>query len=86
MFTGQRTDQVLSTMMSMLGFSTAQYDFDYGVNTIGFAQWEVGDKFGYIADQMVKAENGNLYQDETGVIRFVTGRSGQPTRTSMCSG
>lgn len=70
MFTGQRTDQVLSTMMSQLGFSTAQYDFDYGINVINFGQWEKGDTFGYHADQMVKAENGYLYQDEAGIIRF----------------
>lgn len=70
MFTGQRTDQVLTTMMETLGFSTSQYDFDYGVNVIGFGQWEVGDRFGDIADKMVKAENGHLYQDETGIIRF----------------
>lgn len=70
MFTGQRTDQVLTTMMETLGFTTSQYDFDYGVNVIGFGQWEVGDKFGDIADKMVKAENGHLYQDETGIVRF----------------
>ncbi len=36
MFTSQRTDQVIATALSGLGFATAQYDLDTGINRIGF--------------------------------------------------
>lgn len=70
MFTAQRTDTVLGTLLSQLGMSTAQYDLDEGINTIPFGVFDVGVKFSDAIDQLVAAENGQFYQDESGIFRF----------------
>lgn len=70
MFTGQRTDQVLATLFSRLGMSTAQYRIEQGLNTIPFGLFEKGTKFSDIMQDIVEAENAQLYQDELGIFRF----------------
>lgn len=70
MFTAQRTDQVLGTLFSQLGMSTAQYDLDYGINIIPFGLFESGAKFADVIQQLVEAENGQFYQDESGIFKF----------------
>lgn len=70
MFTAQRTDQVLSTLFGTLGMNTAQYDLDYGINLIPFGLFEKGTRFSNIMHQLVEAENGHLYQDESGIFKF----------------
>lgn len=70
MFTGQRTDQIISSSLSTLGFSTAQYDLDYGINIVPFAEVDTGDNWGDFINKLVEAENGIFWQDETGILRF----------------
>lgn len=70
MFTAQRTDQVLSTLFTNLGMNTAQYDLDYGINIIPFGLFDPGTKYSDIINQLVEAENGHLYQDESGIFKF----------------
>lgn len=70
MFTSQRTDQVMSTLLGTLGMSTAQYDLDYGINIIPFGLFEAGTQMANIFDQLVQAENGHFYQDESGIFKF----------------
>lgn len=70
MFTGQTTDQVLTTILSDAGMSTAQYELDEGLNTIQFGLFDTGDKFRDIIHQLVEAENGHFFQDETGKFHF----------------
>lgn len=70
MFTGLRTDQVIENILSGLGFATAQYELDTGINTIPFALFERGTKFVDIIDEVTAAEMGHFYQDEEGVLRF----------------
>lgn len=70
MFTAQRTDQVLTTLATQLGMNTAQYDFDYGVNVVPFGYFPAGTKFEDAISQLVEAENGQFYQDETGIFKF----------------
>lgn len=70
MFTSQRTDEVMSTLASRLGMSTAQYDFDYGINLIPFGIFDAGTKFSDIFHSLVQAENGHFYQDEAGIFKF----------------
>lgn len=70
MFTAQRTDQVIETLFSQLGMSTAQYDLDTGINNIPFGVFEKGSRFSDIINQLVQAEYGHLYQDEEGKFRF----------------
>lgn len=70
MFTAQRTDQVLSTLFSRLGMNTAQYDLDYGINIVPFGLFDSGTRYADIIHQLVEAENGNFYQDESGIFKF----------------
>lgn len=70
MFTSQRSDQVIANVLSDLGFATAQYDLDYGINPIPFGLFDVGTRFSDVVDKLVEAENGRFYQDETGVLKF----------------
>lgn len=71
MFTGQRTDQVIQTLLrDQLGMSTAQYDLDTGINVIPFGAFDVGISFADAIGELVEAENGHFYQDEAGVFKF----------------
>ncbi len=70
MFTGQRTDEVLNTLMVQSGMSTAQYDLDYGINIIPFGIFDKGTRFSDIIRELVEAENGHFYQNEEGIFKF----------------
>ena len=70
MFTAQRTDQVIENLLQNLGYGTAQYDLDYGINTIPFGLFDTGTKFADIIDSLVKAEMGHFFQDEEGKLKF----------------
>lgn len=70
MFTAQRSDVVLQTALTNLGFATSQFDLDTGINIIGFGLFETGQKWGDYVNKIVQAENGHIYQDELGVIKF----------------
>lgn len=70
MFTAQRTDLVLASLMNSIGLTTAQYDFDTGINLIPFGLFEKGTKFSSIIHELVEAENGHFYQDESGIFKF----------------
>lgn len=71
MFTSLRSDVVIENLLTNeLGLSTSQYELDEGLNVIKFGLFETGDKFSDIIGQIAEAENANVYQDETGVIRF----------------
>lgn len=75
MYTAIRTDQAIERFLINSGFSTSQYDLDEGINTIPFALFEKGTRAGYYLDQLVRSENGRMYQDEEGVIRFQNRRA-----------
>lgn len=70
MFTGLRTDQVLENILTGLGYATSQYVLDYGIQVIPFGLFEVGTKYIDIVNKLVQAENGQFYQDESGILRF----------------
>lgn len=70
MFTAQRTDQVLTTLFTRMGMNTAQYDLDYGINNIPFGLFEAGTRYSDIIHQLAEAENGHVYQDESGIFKF----------------
>lgn len=69
-YTGYRSDQLIEQILDSLGFTTGQYELDRGLNTIPFAIFKRGDKFGDIIDTIAKAEYANFYQDEEGILRF----------------
>lgn len=70
MFTGLRTDEVLETLSGSLGMSTAQYEYDTGINIIPFGLFDSGTRYADIFRDLVEAENGHYYQDEEGIFRF----------------
>lgn len=70
MFTALRTDQVIESILQRLGYGTAQYSLDQGLNYISFGIFEQGQKFLDIINKLVQAENGHFYQDYEGVLRF----------------
>ncbi len=70
MFTSQRSDVSIENALVSMGLSTAQYELDEGINTIGFGLFETGQKLGNYLDEIVQAEQGHLFQDEEGKIRF----------------
>lgn len=69
-FTGQRTDQVMTTLATQLGMSTSQYRFDTGINVIPFGAFDVGIQFATAFGELAEAENGHIYYDETGRLIF----------------
>lgn len=70
MFTGVRTDELIETILQNMGYSTAQYDLDTGINLINFAIFRTDESFLDIMNELVKAEAGHLYQNELGVVKF----------------
>lgn len=70
MFTAQRTDQVYETLFTQLGMSTAQYTLDTGINIIPFGLFDAGTRYSDIVNDLAEAENGHVYQDETGIVHF----------------
>lgn len=70
MFTYQRTDQVIESILSSLGMATSQYELDPGINVIPFGIFDKGTRLTRILHQLAEAENGHIYQDEEGKIRF----------------
>ena len=70
MYTGQRSDQIIQTLLTDLGFATAQFDLDTGINTIPFVMFEKGKRFSDAISELSQAENAHFWQDEDGVLRF----------------
>lgn len=71
-YVDQRSDQIIGSILSDLGFGTSQYSLDTGLNTIGFAYWDKGVSAGYRIRQICEAEEAVFYQDENGILRFET--------------
>lgn len=65
-----RTDEVLSAIVEQFGVTSAQYDFEQGVNIIPFVFFDVGQNAGEAIQKLVQAENGKFWLDETGMLRF----------------
>ena len=70
MLVNKRTDEVLSEVLTLLGINSTAYSFDEGLNTIPFVFYESGKDVGNIFKELMQAENGFLWIDESGVIRF----------------
>lgn len=65
-----QTDAALTALMTAAGINPAQYVFDTGYNIISFVYFEAGTKFGDAVKELMEAEMGRFYNDETGTIRF----------------
>lgn len=70
MYTGRRSDEIIETLLTDLGFATAQYELDTGISIIPFAMFEKGTRFSDAINNLAQAENAHVFQDEEGIIRF----------------
>lgn len=77
-----RTDEVLEAIFTQLGLTSSDYDLEVGQNTIPFVYFDSDKSVGNALKELIQAENGRLWQDEEGVIRFTKRESnifaGQP--------
>lgn len=70
-YTSQRVDEIIDDLFkNKLDIATADYDLDQGIQAIPFAVIESGEKVNAFVNQIVAAEMGNFFQDETGIMRF----------------
>lgn len=65
-----RTDEALEAIFTALGLSQDEYNLDEGENTIPFVYFDADKSVGNALKELIQAENGRLWQDEEGVIRF----------------
>lgn len=66
----KRTDEIIDALLQLVGLSPTQYSLDEGVLTVPFAYFEKDTKFGDAIKDLMIAECGTFFLDETGVIRF----------------
>lgn len=64
------TDEVLDALFQSAGLLPTQYSLAKGRNKIFFVHYEKGTTMGYIINNLMQAEMGQLWMDEAGVIRF----------------
>ncbi len=65
-----RTDEAIATILDTYGMDASMYDLAEGLNVIPFVVFESGLNAGNILAKLVQAENGKLWLDEKGIIRF----------------
>lgn len=65
-----RTDQAISAILDTYGMDSSMYNLAQGMNVIPFVVFESGLNAGNILAKLVQAENGRLWLDEKGIIRF----------------
>lgn len=65
-----RTDEAIATILDTYGMDSSMYDLARGINVIPFLVFEKGLNAGNILQKLVQAENGALWLDEKGIIRF----------------
>lgn len=70
MMVNARTDQVIAVILSQFGLEPEMYNLDPGLNTIPFVYFSSGKNAGNALRELVQAENGALWLDEQGIIRF----------------
>lgn len=69
-FTAESTDRVIETLLEQQGVFTSQYRLDNGINVIPFGAISKGDSFWNTVKSLVESENGFMYADEMGILRF----------------
>lgn len=77
-----RTDQVIAVILQQFGLEPYMYNLAPGANTIPFVFFDSDKNSGNALKELVQAENGALWIDEQGIIRFEP-RSGQIGRQSV---
>ena len=70
MYQNARTDQVIADILDQFGLDPSMYSLSKGLNIIPFAYFEKGQNAGDVLRKLVEAENGSLWLNEKGIIRF----------------
>lgn len=65
-----RTDEAIASVLDAYGMDSSMYDLAKGMNVIPFVDFESGYNSGNILAKLVQAEDGALWLDEKGIIRF----------------
>lgn len=65
-----RTDQVIAAILNQFGLDPAMYNLSAGLNVIPFVYFASGKNAGNALKELVQAENGVMWLDEQGIIRF----------------
>ena len=65
-----RTDEVLAKIFTQFGLLPSEYTLDQGYNIIPFVFYDPDTNAGGIFRDLMQAEMGNLWIDDTGIIRF----------------
>lgn len=67
-----RTDEVIAAILQSYGLAATQYNLAQGRYRIPFVFFDIGDSIGDALKRLVQAENGFMWLDETGVVRFAS--------------
>ena len=70
MMRNARTDEVIAEILVQFGLKPYMFNLDRGINTIPFVYFESGKNAGNALKELVQAENGAMWIDEQGIIRF----------------
>jgi len=70
-----RTDEVIAAILQSYGLAPSQYQLARGRYTVPFVFFDVGETIGTALKQLVQSENGFLWLDEKGIVRFETASS-----------
>lgn len=65
-----RTDQVIAAILEQFGMEPYMFNLARGVNVIPFVYFESGKNAGNALKELVQAENGAMWIDEQGIVRF----------------
>lgn len=65
-----RTDEAIAEILDQAGLDSSMYQLDKGLNVIPFLDLESGSNAGNILAKLIQAENGALWLDEKGIVRF----------------
>lgn len=71
-----RTDLVIAAILQSYGLTPSQYHLDIGNYHIPFVFFDIGDNIGDALKKLIQSENGFMWLDEKGVVRFTTSAAG----------
>ena len=66
------TDQVIAAILEAYGLAPTQYSLAKGRYKVPFVFFDIGESAGTALKQLVQSENGFLWLDEKGMVRFET--------------
>ncbi len=66
------TDQVIAKILEAYGLAPSQYNLAQGKYTVPFVFFDIGEDAGTALKQLVQSENGYMWLDEKGTVRFDT--------------